>query len=104
MSAPVAVGGRKICVKCGLDITSSPRMKDREGKYWCIPCGEQDRMHRIHNDAGICEICGESFHHSQLMNIGGQHLCPRCRKHKFSSNTAAAARNWVRSIKSIFGR
>ena len=105
MSAPVAVGGKKkICVKCGQDVSHSPRMKDHDGKYWCVPCGEQDRMHRLHSDAGICEGCGESFNHSQLMNIAGQHLCQRCRRSKFGSGGGAAARNWINSIKSIFGK
>jgi formylmethanofuran dehydrogenase subunit E len=104
MSAPLAVGKKKICVKCGMDVTQSRRMKDHDGNYWCIPCGEKDRLSRMHKDAGICEGCGESFNHGQLMNIGGQYLCQRCRYRKFGSNSGAAARGWIRSIKSLFGK
>jgi hypothetical protein len=38
------------------------------------------------------------------MNIGGQHLCGRCRRHKFASASGAATRSWIKSIKSIFGK
>jgi len=105
MSAPLVAGGKKkICTKCGKDVSGAPRMKDHDGKYWCVPCGEADRLHQIHSDAGICEGCGESFHKSQLLDIGGQHLCQRCRRVKFSRGGAGRSRGIIGSIKSLFGK
>ena len=104
MSAPVATGAKKICVKCGMDVSQARRMKDKEGNYWCVPCGERDKVHRMHSDAGICEGCGESFHKASLMDIGGQHLCPRCRKHKYSSGSGATVRGLIKGIKGWFGK
>jgi formylmethanofuran dehydrogenase subunit E len=104
MAAPLAAGVRKICVKCGTDVSGSKRMKDKEGNYWCVPCGEQDKLRRIHSEAGICEVCGESFHHASLMDIGGQHLCVRCRKRKYGAGGGVALRKIVKSVKGLFGR
>jgi len=106
MSAPYAAVGKKICFKCGQDVSGAPRMKDDEGRYFCVPCGEQDRMQRLHVQGGICEGCGESFSKSQLMSIGGKHLCPRCRKMKYTDTTGArgARKDFFTTIKSFFGR
>lgn len=101
MSAPVVAGNvKKICVKCGKEVTGAPRMKDKEGKYWCVPCGEADRLHQIHSDAGICESCGESFSRSTLLDIGGKYLCPRCRRVKYSGQKNGVG--LLGSIKSFF--
>jgi formylmethanofuran dehydrogenase subunit E len=104
MSAPLAAGVKKICVKCGMDVSQARRMKDKEGNYWCVPCGEKDKMRRLHSDAGICEGCGESFNKGSLMDIGGQHLCPRCRKHKYSSGGGPIVRKIMKTVKGLFGR
>ena len=105
MSAPVVAGEKKkFCVKCGQEVTHQRRMKDGEGHYWCVPCGEADKLRKLHGNAGICAGCGESFNHGQLMDLGGQFLCSRCRQRKFSSGPGAAFRKAVRSVKSLFGR
>lgn len=31
----------KICVKCGIDVSGSPRSKDKQGRYWCKQCFER---------------------------------------------------------------
>jgi ribosomal protein L40E len=31
----------KICVKCGTDVSSMERTKDKSGNYWCRPCYEK---------------------------------------------------------------
>ena len=105
MSAPVTTM-KKICFKCGVEVTGKPRIKDEEGRYYCVPCGQAEEMQRMHVKAGICEGCGESFSKSQLMLIGGKQLCTRCRKSKFMDTTGAreARRHFINTIKSWFGR
>lgn len=103
MSAPLAAGGvNKICIKCGMDVAGRPRMKDKDGRYWCIPCGEAEQIHQISTDAGLCEMCGESFSKSQLMEISGQNLCPRCRKLKFSRSGSSTGHSILGTLKSLF--
>ena len=31
----------KICAKCGIDVSGSPRTKDKQGRYWCKQCFER---------------------------------------------------------------
>lgn len=97
--------GMKVCCKCGRDVTSAQRMKDHDGRYWCIPCGEADRRHQAHANLGICEGCGESFGKPQLLEMAGQTLCPRCRKRKYGNAAKAAPGPGIfKSIKSLFGK
>ena len=35
--------GTKICCQCGKDLAAVPRKKDEHGRYWCIPCDENER-------------------------------------------------------------
>ena len=107
MSA-TAAGTKKICCKCGHDVTGAPRMKDHEGQYWCMACGEADRLKQLHVAGGICTGCGESKGRAQLMDIAGQLLCPRCRKLKFGHGSglpqSSSGGGLLSSIKSLFGR
>ena len=32
----------KRCVACGRDVATTKRMKDSQGRYWCVDCGEAD--------------------------------------------------------------
>ena len=98
---------KKICVKCGRDVTGAPRMKDHDGRYWCVPCGEADRRHQAHALGGICEGCGESFSKTLLLDIAGQSLCPTCRKKKFAKDHGHSTQSnggggLFGSIKSLF--
>ena len=105
MSADAVAGTRKVCCKCGRDVAAAPRMKDHEGNYWCVPCGEADRLHQAHANLGICEGCGESFGRAQLMSIAGQTLCPACRKRKFKNHgSSERSAGLLRSIKALFGK
>ena len=106
MSAPVTTMGKKFCFKCSQEVTNGPRVKDEAGNYFCVPCGQAEEIQRVHVKGGICGGCGESFSKSQLLVIGGQQLCPRCRKTKFMDTSGAreARRHIVNTIKSFFGR
>lgn len=99
---------RKICYKCGKYVASQPREKDEEGRYWCVPCADADRMHRLYRESGICEGCGESPGQAALLLIAGQSLCPACRRRKFKygidKSKSAAGGGLLASIKSLFGK
>lgn len=97
--------GVKICCKCGQDVTAAKRMKDHEGRYWCVACGEADRLHQIHANLGLCEGCGESFGKAQLLELAGESLCPRCRRRKYGPGAKAASNGGIfASIRSLLGR
>ena len=91
----------KVCCSCGKDVSHAQRMKDSHGKYWCVPCGDKDRKQHKYDVGGICNGCGESFTRAQLMDIAGQHLCPACRKRKFSHQQQGVG--LIGGLKSLFG-
>lgn len=33
----------KRCISCGKDVAQSKRMKDSQGRYWCVDCGVADQ-------------------------------------------------------------
>jgi hypothetical protein len=37
----------KRCIACGKDVTSIKRMKDSQGRYWCVDCGMADQRKKI---------------------------------------------------------
>lgn len=100
----------KICHKCGKDVAGQPREKDHEGRYWCIPCSEADRLHKLHVESGICEGCGESPGKAALLLLGGQNLCANCRKRKYkykldtANEKSTGGGGLLGSIKSLFGK
>lgn len=107
MSSQAAVS--KICNQCGKDLVGKPRQKDSQGRYWCIPCSEADKLHQLHIESGICEGCGESPGKAALLIIGGQNLCAACRTRKYKygrekSKDHAGGGGVLGSIKSLFGR
>jgi formylmethanofuran dehydrogenase subunit E len=105
MSAPIAAGGlKKVCKNCGVDVNGQTRVKDADGAYLCGKCAEATVQQQRHVAGGICEGCGESFSQSQLITIDGKAQCPRCRKRKYSNSTGLHTKNFLSSIKSMFGR
>jgi len=98
----------KICQGCGKDVAGQTREKDKQGQYWCIPCGERERTQRMCREAGICEGCGESPGQAALLLIAGQNLCDACRKRKFKygidKSKSESSGGLLGSIKALFGK
>jgi len=69
----------KRCVTCGKDVTNDKRMKDSQGKYWCIACGTEDQKKKAHS-GDTCTSCGEHFPTAQLAKMGHSKLCKSCLK------------------------
>ncbi len=67
----------KVCCECGRDVTHQPRMKDADGKYWCIPCGESDRA-KHHREMVNCADCQMRWPIDAIQLLDGLHLCEGC--------------------------
>ena len=67
----------KLCVKCNKDVTHAKRMKDRQGKYWCIACGIEDSKKK-HSSKVICSDCRSKCNPTDVHTVGGDILCAAC--------------------------
>ncbi len=73
----------KICIACGKDVTNAKRMKDSEGRYWCVDCGTADLARRKAGKVGVaggglCASCREQYPEHKLTKFGKDKLCPKC--------------------------
>ncbi len=73
----------KICIACGKDVSNTKRMKDSEGRYWCVDCGAADLARRKTSKAGVaggglCAGCAEQYPEHKLTKFGRDKLCPKC--------------------------
>jgi hypothetical protein len=72
----------KTCVQCGKNLNGQKRMKDSQGRYWCLECGEADQKKKAASaaavGANICSGCGDTFPAHQLQAWGSKRLCPKC--------------------------
>jgi DNA-directed RNA polymerase subunit RPC12/RpoP len=68
---------QKLCVICGADVAGQPRMKDKNGSYFCIPCGKAD-SNRKHSVGTPCKECGDKFPDEQLLLHNGEKVCEGC--------------------------
>ena len=73
---------QKVCCACGADVTGKPRMKDSHAKYWCIPCGEEDRRKKGKGDtvSAGCPMCKKMVPAVTLIKHDGRFVCPGCYK------------------------
>ncbi|MFN4242661.1 MAG: hypothetical protein ACK4PI_05440 [Tepidisphaerales bacterium] len=72
-----ATGQLKRCVKCQKDVTHDKRMKDSQGKYWCIACGTEDQK-RKHSSKVACTECRGMFAPTEVETVDGAIVCVRC--------------------------
>jgi hypothetical protein len=90
--ASVAV---KSCCACGADVAGQPRMKDSQGRYWCVPCGEADkRLKALTATTANCAGCHKPFSKGKLDKHGEHFFCKACLKKRTKAHgpgVAAAA-------------
>jgi hypothetical protein len=73
----------KRCVACGKDVTTAKRMKDSQGRYWCVDCGVADQRKKgLAGGGDACTGCGQHFPSGQLSRWGGSMLCAACVKRR----------------------
>jgi hypothetical protein len=67
---------RKICCKCGKDVTKKKRLRDSLG-YWCVTCHRMDQ--KKHEPQGVpCPSCGRLVKAETRVHEEGQKICSRC--------------------------
>ena len=43
----------KRCISCGKDVAQSKRMKDSQGRYWCVDCGMADQRKKAKGSGSV---------------------------------------------------
>jgi hypothetical protein len=89
MAAQVSTGEKKLCCKCGRIVTGQKRMRDSEGRYWCMACGQLDLKKKKLAEGGNCSGCGESFPSSKLSMLGSLPYCKGCLKQRRKDQTGS---------------
>lgn len=108
--APVTQPLEKICCVCGENVAGKPRMKDKEGRYWCYECGMADTQRkrqlesaavgRTSNESSVaarvetvqCPDCQQTFMPGDLSDFEGKHLCAGCIQKRRMAKKRAEAR------------
>ena len=81
----------KACCSCGADVTGQRRMKDSQGRYWCVPCGEADeRKKQLAASESHCAGCRKTFAKGKLNRDGEHFFCKACLKKRTRVLTRAA--------------
>ena len=79
----------KICVVCGANVAGKPRLKDKQGQYFCIECGEAD-SERKHAVGTPCTDCKKKFPDAQLHLHKGEQVCEACLAKRHTAERDAA--------------
>ena len=69
---------RKVCVKCGTDVSNAKRMKGSKGEYWCYDCGTKDQMSKGGGMLTPCADCGKPCVPTSLYRRDGDYVCSSC--------------------------
>lgn len=81
--------GMKQCCACGVDVAGQQRMKDSQGRYWCVPCGQADQRKKMMTATHLpCAACRKTFAKGKLNKDGEHFFCKACLKKR----TAASRR------------
>jgi formylmethanofuran dehydrogenase subunit E len=84
--ASTASSTSKVCVQCGRDVTGAQRMRDSQGKYWCIACGEADQRKRKGSEGVTCAGCSKTFPASAITTVNLLPYCGKCAKKRKSAS------------------
>jgi len=78
VAAPAPVS-KKVCCKCGKDVTGHRRAKDEHG-YWCYDCHKADMAKRgvVKKPKARCPQCGRLVPADSLTYYHGHSACARC--------------------------
>ena len=94
---------QKVCCTCGKIVSGRKRMRDSEGKYWCIPCGKADQEKKQKLIAGViaCSGCYKPFPVKKLKEYGSSTYCPACYRkvnRESGGNSGGGLGNFLTSI------
>jgi hypothetical protein len=77
----IASAGIKACCACGTDVAGQARMKDSQGRYWCMPCGQADERRKLAAATHLnCAACHKLFPKGKLDKDGDHWFCKACLK------------------------
>lgn len=69
----------KVCTACGKDLVGQPRVKDKQGRYFCLPCDEVEQD-KLHGGRAPCAECKRFFRRDKLQQHGTDLVCRDCAK------------------------
>lgn len=61
-------------------------MRDSQGKYWCIACGEADQRKRKGAQDVTCAGCSKTFPQSAVTTVNMLPYCAKCAKRRKSAS------------------
>jgi formylmethanofuran dehydrogenase subunit E len=83
---------KKICCKCGKDVTHAKRMKDATtGRYWCDACFESDPARAAHANDVLCPECHKYVPPLAVTKAGDRYICGACYKKLSEGGRSPAA-------------
>jgi len=70
---------KKVCCKCGKDVTGHRRAKDEHG-YWCYDCHKADLARRgvTRKPKARCPQCGRMVLAESITSYHGHTVCAKC--------------------------
>ena len=57
-------------------------MRDSQGKYWCIACGEADKRKKKPAEGVVCAGCSKTFAPSEMTTVNLLPYCVKCGKRR----------------------
>jgi hypothetical protein len=69
---------RKLCSRCGRDVSNAPRLKDASGEYFCQPCWIEVCEARGTEPAYQCGECNALFAGDEVYQEKTQYICKAC--------------------------
>ena len=82
---------RKLCVRCGRDISNEPRFKEPiSGEYYCHPCWLELCESAGKEPAYPCGSCGQFFAGDEVYQEQKQYICKSCHAARSSDGSEAA--------------
>jgi hypothetical protein len=57
-------------------------MRDSQGKYWCIACGEADQRKRKGSEGIVCAGCSKTFPPASMTAVNLLPYCNGCAKRR----------------------
>src|SRR5829696_8959019 len=74
----VLPSSRKLCARCGRDVTHEKRVRAPGGEYFCPGCWSEAAAEYGGSAAYTCAVCGGSFTADQIFQDGDRLICRAC--------------------------
>jgi len=78
---PPDSGWKKVCCRCGKDLTGHTRYHDKEGAYWCRAC-HLAQEHETQKLRIVCDDCHKKIPPTKVDPYDGRTLCGACARER----------------------